>query len=204
MNRWRIGCAALTLALSGALSGCADDEEPAAIDGSVDIVPADDAKTVADKPQTGNLGVPKASDPKSDLPQPSKDECATAVAASNALLTKHVIALFPATSLRQVEPMKPSDTFGCDPAEGPDFGGIAALWKGMTGAQAIAILEKDGWTRSDPPEGEPAWAKQNLKPGNGDLNYEPAEKFVVTFRAKREGRSMWVELTQDGMRTGLD
>ena len=202
MNRWRIGCAAVALALT--LSGCADDEEPAAIDGSVDIVPADDAKTVAEKPQTGRLGVPKGTDPKSDLPQPSKDECALAVATSNALLTEHVIALFPAKSLRRVEPMTPADTFGCDPAEGPDFGGIAALWKGMTGAQAIAILEKNGWTRSDPPEGEPAWAKQNLKPGNGDLNYEPAEKFIVTFRATREGRAMWVELTQDGLRTGLD
>jgi hypothetical protein len=202
MNRWRIGCAAAALTL--ALGACAGDEEPVAIDGSVDIVPADDAKTVAEKPQSGKLGVPKGSDPKSDLPQPGKDECALAVAASNALLTKHVLALFPAKSLRQVEPMTPADTFGCDPAEGPDFGGAAALWKGMTGAQAIAILEKAGWTRSDPAEGEPAWAKQNLKPGNGDLNYEPAEKFVVTFRANRGGRPMWVELTQDGMRAGLD
>ena len=215
MRPWRIGCAATAMVLAfGAGAGCAADEDPAAIDGQVDIAPADDAKTVADKAvadkaasgttQTGKGGVPKGTDPTSDLPQASKQECAVAVAESNALLTKHVLALFPANSLRRVEEMTPADTLHCDPAEGPDFGGVSALWKGMTGAQAIAILEKDGWTRHDPVEGEPAWAKQDLKPGNGDLNYDPAEKFVVTFRAERGGRPMWVELTQDGMRAGLE
>jgi hypothetical protein len=206
MSPQRIGrtVAALVLAL-GAVTACAgDEEEPAAIDGQVDIVPADDAKTVAEKPRTGKGDLPKGSDPTSDLPKPAKDDCVESVAASNALLTEHVVALFPATALRRVEEMRPADTFNCDPAEGPDFGGVSALWKGITGAQAIAIFTEDGWKRQDPPEGEPAWARQNLKPGNGDLNYEPAEKFIVTFRAERGGRPMWVELTQDGMRAGLD
>lgn len=205
MSPQRIGRTVVALVLAlGAVSACADDEEPAAIDGQVDIVPADDAKTVAEKARTGKSDLPRGSDPVSDLPKPAKDDCAVAVAASNALLSKHVLALFPGASLRRVEQMTPADTFGCDPAEGPDFGGVSALWKGMTGAEAIAILTEDGWTRQDPPEGEPAWAKQNLKPGNGDLNYEPAEKYIVTFRAERGGRPMWVELTQDGLRAGLD
>ncbi|MBA3741709.1 hypothetical protein [Sporichthya sp.] len=223
MRNWRIGCGAAALVL--ALGGCAGDEEPAAIDGRVDIVPADkaadsttgrpadDAKTVAesgkDGTATGTKPIAttdprKGKDPTSDQPKAGKQECALAVAASNALINKHVLALFPAKALRQVEPMHPDDTFHCDPAEGPDFGGVSALWRNITGAQAIEILEKDGWTRTDPKEGEPAWAEQGLRHGNGELNLEPAEKYVVTFNTERGGRAMWVELTQDGMRAGLE
>jgi hypothetical protein len=214
MNRWRGACAAGVLVL--ALGGCAGDKEPAAIDGQVDFTPADDtkaddAKTVAKDIRDATAQdtavegeTVKGKDPRSDQPKVDKDECATAVAASNELLSKHVLALFPAKALRQVEPLRPRDTFNCDPKEGPDFGGVSALWKNITGAEAIKILEKDGWTRTDPDEGEPAWAKQGLKHGNGDLNLEPAEKYIVTFNAERGGRTMWVELTQDGLRAGLD
>lgn len=223
MKNWRIGCGAAALVL--ALGGCAGEEEPAAIDGRVDIVPAeetaddttgrpaDDAKTVAESAKGSATKGPKAvatndplkgKDPSSDQPKAGKAECALAVAASNALINKHVLALFPAKALRQVEPMDPDDTFGCDPAEGPDYGGVSALWKNITGAEAIKILEKDGWIRTDPKEGEPAWAKQGLKHGTGELNLEPAEKYVVTFRTERGGREMWVELTQDGLRAGLE
>lgn len=194
-----------------AVSGCAGDEEPAAIDGQVDFEPADDAKTMAEdlRTQTGQTqdapkpDTAKGKDPTSDEPQLSKQECALAVQASNDLIAQHVIALFPAKALRHVEPLRPADTDHCDPKEGPDFGGVSALWKNITGAEAIEILEKDGWTRTDPAEGEPAWAKQGLKHGNGDLNLEPAEKFIVTFNATRGGQAMWIELTQDGLRAGL-
>lgn len=213
MKTWRVACAAAALVLT--VGGCAQDEEPAAIDGQVDIVPADDAKTLAEDAKdatgkagsgkaTGSGGLPKGKDPTSDQPKAGKAECALAVAASNALLSEHVLALFPAKALRFVEPMRPADTFHCDPKEGPDFGGVSALWKNITGAEAIEILEQDGWARTDPAEGEPAWASQGLKAGNGDLNLDPAEKYVITFNAQRGGRAMWVELTQDGLRAGLD
>jgi hypothetical protein len=194
-----------------ALGGCAGDEEPTAIDGQVDFAPADDAKQVAGKTKGDSAvaktpagEIVKGKDPQSDQPKGDKQECALAVAASNALVNKHVLALFPAKALRQVEAMRPADTLQCDPKEGPDFGGVSALWKDITGAEAIKILEKDGWARTDPAEGEPVWAKEGLKHGSGELNLEPADKYVVTFKAERGGRTMWVELTQDGMRAGLE
>ncbi len=209
MSRWRGACAAAVLVV--ALGGCAGDEEPTSIDGQVDFAPADDAKRVAEKTKGNSetIDTPageilKGKDPQSDLPKGDKQECALAVATSNAFVNKHVLALFPAKALRQVEPMDPNDTFHCDPKEGPDFGGVSALWKDITGAEAIKILEQDGWTRTDPAGGEPAWAKQGLRHGNGDLNLEPAEKYIVTFNAERGGRAMWVELTQDGLRAGLE
>ncbi|HUR72999.1 MAG TPA: hypothetical protein VMZ00_01910 [Sporichthya sp.] len=210
MKKWRAACAAAVLVVT--VGGCAGHEEPTAIDGQVDFSPADDAKQVAKKTKgdsaaaetTGENGqILQGKDPDSNQPKVDKQECALAVAASNALVTKHVLALFPGKALRHVEPMRPADTFYCDPGEGPDFGGVSALWRNITGAEAIKILEKDGWKRTDPADGEPAWAQQNLKPGNGDLNLEPAEKYVVTFNAERGGRAMWVELTQDGMRAGI-
>lgn len=209
----------MATALIVLLGGCAGDEEPTSIDGRVDILPADDAKRVADQLDAGKNGakngsgddpatrhnLPKGDDPTSNQPKGSKAQCAAAVSASNAVLTQHVLALFPAQSLRRIEKMKPADTENCDPAEGPDFGGVESLWKGMTGAQAIELLEKQGWKRHDPPQGPPAWVTQKLKPtSSGDLNLEPDPKFVITFTADRAGRQLWIDLTQDGLRAGIE
>ncbi len=214
MKTWRGACAAAALVV--VLGGCAGDEEPAAIDGKVDIVPADDSKTLGNELKgavpagSGGDGpgdhsnVDKGDDPTSTKPKGSKAKCAAEVSASNAVLTQHVLSLFPAKALRSVEKMTPADTEQCDPAEGPDYGGVEALWKNTTGSQAIALLEKAGWKRHDPAQGAPAWATQNLKPGDGHLNLDPNPKFVVTFTADRGGRQLWIDLTQDGMRAGIE
>ena len=208
MTTWRGACAGFALVL--VLGGCAGGEEPPSIDGKVDIVPADDAKSLGDKVDAAGDGpgdhsnVDKGSDPSSDRPKSTKSQCAAAVASSNALLTEHVLALFPPTKLRAVQKMKPADTEQCDPAEGPDYGGVEALWKGMTGVQAIELLAKAGWKRHDPAQGPPVWVRQNLKPGDGTLNLDPNPKHVVTFTADRGGRQLWIDLTQDGMRAGIE
>ncbi|GAA0609264.1 hypothetical protein GCM10009547_09160 [Sporichthya brevicatena] len=213
-GRARRVCAAGGLALLLAVTGCAGDEQQEDIQGQLSLVPAaDDAKTLGDaagggtaqnEPAGDHEGLIKGDDPAKGGPKVPKGECARSIEASNALLTKHVMTLFPAKNLRRIERMKPADTMNCDPAEGPDWGGIAALWKGMTGAEAIEILAKAGWTRKDPASGPPAWATDKLKPGNGDLNLEPDPKFVVTFTATKAGKKMWIDLTQDGMRTGIE
>ncbi len=206
--RTRNACLAGGLALLLAVGGCAGDDNGASIDGQLDFVPADDAKALGDRaqnePSGDHEGLIKGDDPEKSGPKVAKSECARSIETSNALLAKHVMTLFPAKKLRRVERMKPADTLNCDPAEGPDWGGIAALWKGMSGADAIAILEKAGWTRKDPASGPPRWATDKLPPGNGDLNLEPDPKFVVTFTATKAGQKMWIDLTQDGMRTGID
>lgn len=193
------------------LGGCAKDEAPTAIDGKVDIVPAKtdqaaattdaavpDAATVPDALTTDDgaeAGAPKGKDKKG---------CAASVKASNDLLDKDVIALFEKKALKNVEHLAPADTFNCDKREGPDFGGVAALWNQITGAKAIELFEADGWTREDPADGAPDWATKGLKHGDGSMNLEPAEKYIVTFHLSRGGREFWAELTQDGMRAGFD
>jgi hypothetical protein len=197
-------CAVAVLAVL--LGGCAHNDGPTAIDGKVDFVPADPN----DRAASANAGTSDAvvsgtgEDATSQSgPKESKSKCAASVKASNALLDKRVVALFPKQALRQVVHLTPADTFNCDPKEGPDFGGVSALWKNITGARAIQLFTADGWTREDPADGAPDWATKGLKHGDGSLNYEPAEKYVVTFHLTRAGREFWAELTQDGMRSGL-
>jgi hypothetical protein len=205
MSSWR-GAAALA-AIVVLLGGCASDDDHPAIEGQVDFVPAD----TADRGGSANAGTngAVAAGASGDTtgkgaPKESKKKCAASVKASNALLDKHVLVLFGKKDLRQIEHLTPEDTFNCDPGEGPDFGGVAALWDALKGADAIKVFEGDGWTREDPEGGAPAWATQGLPHGDGSLNYEPAEKYVVTFHVTRAGRQFWAELTQDGLRAGLD
>ena len=188
------------------LGGCANNDGPAAIDGKVDFVPADTNDQAASANAGTNNGVIAATEPDEPVksgPQESKSKCAASVKASNTLLDKRVVALFPKKSLRQVVYLTPADTFNCDPKEGPDFGGVSALWKNITGAKAIQLFTADGWTREDPADGAPDWATKGLQHGDGSLNYEPAEKYIVTFHLTRAGREFWAELTQDGLRSGL-
>jgi hypothetical protein len=205
MTTWRgAGVVAAIVLLAG---GCASNDGPKEIDGKVDFVPADQGAganagtngAVAD----GAVG-DDSDDSDASAPKESKKKCAASVKASNTLLDKQVVVLFPTKALRQLDHLAPADTFNCDPKEGPDFGGVSALWDKITGAQAIKVFEDDGWKREDPDSGAPAWATAGLPHGDGSLNYEPAEKFVVTFHLTRGGREFWAELTQDGMRAGLE
>lgn len=213
MTRWRGARAAVIAALLlGGTSACASHDGPQQIEGNVSFVPADKADQAGAANAGTNGAIAEGANSPDDVTAPEdvapkggdKKACAASVKASNALLDKRVVALFPANALRRLEHLTPRDTFTCDPKEGPDFGGVSALWKAITGADAIKLFEADGWSRQDPEGGAPVWASQALPHGDGSLNYEPAEQYVVTFHLTRGGRTFWAELTQDGFRAGLD
>lgn len=130
--------------------------------------------------------------------------CAESVRASNELLAGSVLALFPAGALRRIEKLTPTDTFNCDPDEGPDFGGVSAQWAGISGAEAAELLAEGGWTRRNPATGPPDWETDKLPHGNGNLNYDSADSDLLEFTATREHKSVTVGLTQDGLRAGIE
>lgn len=179
-----LGCVALTLLAT--LAGCTSDS-------------AGPAATVA---PLASVSVPPAD--RRSGPDEASQTCIASVRASNALLERAVLGLFPAGALRRIEKLKPADTLNCDPDEGPDFGGVTAQWDGIDGVEAIKVLAAAGWNRRDPATGPPQWETRNLPHGDGQLNVEPGDEDLLEFAANREGKDIIIGLTQDGLRAAID
>lgn len=178
-----LGC--VSLALLATLAGCGSDS----------------AEPEATEIPLASISVPPA-DPRPKPGEPSEG-CIESVRASNELLERTVLALFPADSLRRTEKLKPADTLNCDPDEGPDFGGVTAQWDGIDGVAAIKLLVADGWTRREPATGPPEWETDKLPHGDGELNVEPGDEDLLEFTTTREDKSVTVGLTQDGLRAAI-